>query len=115
MAETDRVLCANCGRVLHDGEHGPPGVLGAEGERNPCPDCGATRRTIEKSLNDVVVVTDVTVTPKVERGYNPERLALLGFMVARAWRSGSASLGRPGSQPFWLSRSCSRSRRPGTS
>jgi hypothetical protein len=86
--------------VLHDGEQGPPGVLGAEGERNPCPDCGATRRTIEKSLNDVVVVTDVTVTPKVSAATTPSGWRCSASWLRRAWRSGSASLGRAGVATF---------------
>jgi hypothetical protein len=82
MAGADRVLCANCERVLHEGDQPPPSVLGAEGEREPCPYCGATQRTIEKSLEDTVAVSDVSVTPTVVRGYNAERLALLALMLS---------------------------------
>lgn len=86
----NRMRCSSCGKVLHEDGPYPPELSGERGvPRAPCPDCGSTTRSYEAEMHANLSVV-ASVSAKVQRAWNSDRLAVLLFLLSVGVAAGLA-------------------------
>lgn len=83
--------CKDCGRVLYDGAGPFPASLSGEHgtPRTECPNCGSTIRSYELTAS-VTVQAVASISAKVQRAWNNDRLAVLLFLLTLGAGTGVA-------------------------